>query len=78
MTRTSTCCAGWCMIRRRGGWAAWRGMRGCFRLEMTLAKFAQALLNGGGGILSPMAVAKMTSPGAASVGAGVARVWVGH
>ena len=50
------------MIRRRGGWAAWRGMRGCFRPADDLAKFAQALLNGGGGILSAAAVEKMTSP----------------
>ncbi len=34
MTRMSTCCGGWCMILRRGGWAAWRGMRGCFLLGM--------------------------------------------
>ena len=66
------------MIRRRGAWAVWRGMRDCFRPADDLAKFAQALLNGGGGILSAASVEKMTSPGAASVGSGAARIWLGH
>ena len=62
MTRTSTCCAAWCMIRRRGGWAEWRGMQGLFSTGDDLAKFAQALLDGGEGILSAVTVEKMTSP----------------
>ena len=45
--------------RRMGGVA---GHAGLFSTGDDLAKFAQALLNGGGGILSPMVVAKMTSP----------------
>jgi len=45
--------------RRMGGVA---GHAGLFSTADDLAKFAQALLNGGGGILSPVAVAKMTSP----------------
>ena len=36
MTRMSTCCGAWCMIRRRGGWAAWRARRDCFRLATIL------------------------------------------
>ena len=62
MTKTNTCCGAWYTIPRRGGWAAWRVMRDCSRPADDLAKFAQALLNGGGGILSRAAVAKMTSP----------------
>ena len=31
---TIGCCAGRCMIRRRGGWVAWRDMRGCSRRRM--------------------------------------------
>ena len=45
--------------RRMGGVA---GHAGLFSTGDDLAKFAQALLNGGGGILAPEAVAKMTSP----------------
>ena len=45
--------------RRMGGVA---GHAGLFSTGDDLAKFAQALLNGGGGILSPLAVEKMTSP----------------
>ena len=45
--------------RRMGGVA---GHAGLFSTADDLAKFAQALLNGGDGILSPLAVAKMTSP----------------
>jgi len=45
--------------RRMGGVA---GHAGLFSTADDLAKFAQALLSGGGGILSPAAVAKMTSP----------------
>ena len=45
--------------RRMGGVA---GHAGLFATADDLAKFAQALLNGGGGILAPVAVAKMTSP----------------
>jgi uncharacterized protein YbbC (DUF1343 family) len=45
--------------RRMGGVA---GHAGLFSTADDLAKFAQALLNGDGGILSPLTVAKMTSP----------------
>jgi uncharacterized protein YbbC (DUF1343 family) len=45
--------------RRMGGVA---GHAGLFSTADDLAKFAQALLNGGGGILSPLSVEKMTSP----------------
>jgi uncharacterized protein YbbC (DUF1343 family)/CubicO group peptidase (beta-lactamase class C family) len=45
--------------RRMGGVA---GHAGLFSTADDLAKFAQALLSGGGGILSTAAVAKMTSP----------------
>ncbi len=45
--------------RRMGGVA---GHAGLFSTADDLAKFAQALLNGGGGILSAVAVEKMTSP----------------
>jgi uncharacterized protein YbbC (DUF1343 family)/CubicO group peptidase (beta-lactamase class C family) len=45
--------------RRMGGVA---GQAGLFSTADDLAKFAQALLNGGGGILSPLSVEKMTSP----------------
>jgi uncharacterized protein YbbC (DUF1343 family)/CubicO group peptidase (beta-lactamase class C family) len=45
--------------RRMGGVA---GHAGLFSTGDDLAKFAQALLNGGGGILSPLMVEKMTSP----------------
>jgi len=45
--------------RRMGGVA---GHAGLFSTGDDLAKFAQALLNGGDGILSALAVAKMTSP----------------
>lgn len=45
--------------RRMGGVA---GHAGLFSTADDLAKFAQALLNGGGGILSPVAVEKMTTP----------------
>jgi uncharacterized protein YbbC (DUF1343 family)/CubicO group peptidase (beta-lactamase class C family) len=45
--------------RRMGGVA---GHAGLFSTADDLAKFAQALLNGGGGILSAVTVAKMTSP----------------
>lgn len=45
--------------RRMGGVA---GHAGLFSTADDLAKFAQALLNGGDGILSPLAVTKMTSP----------------
>ncbi len=45
--------------RRMGGVA---GHAGLFSTADDLAKFAQALLNGGGGILSPMMVEKMTTP----------------
>jgi uncharacterized protein YbbC (DUF1343 family) len=45
--------------RRMGGVA---GHAGLFSTADDLAKFAQALLNGGGGILSPLAVEKMTRP----------------
>ena len=44
---------------RMGGVA---GHAGLFSTADDLAKYAQALLNGGGGILSPLMVAKMTSP----------------
>ena len=46
-------------VRRMGGVA---GQAGLFSSADDLAKFAQALLNGGGGILSPLTVEKMTSP----------------
>jgi uncharacterized protein YbbC (DUF1343 family) len=45
--------------RRMGGVA---GHAGLFSTADDLAKFAQALLNGGGGILSPLSVEKMTAP----------------
>jgi uncharacterized protein YbbC (DUF1343 family)/CubicO group peptidase (beta-lactamase class C family) len=45
--------------RRMGGIA---GHAGLFSTADDLARFAQALLNGGGGILSPVTVAKMTQP----------------
>ncbi len=45
--------------RRMGGVA---GHAGLFSTAEDLAKFAQALLNGGGGILSAVMVEKMTSP----------------
>jgi uncharacterized protein YbbC (DUF1343 family)/CubicO group peptidase (beta-lactamase class C family) len=45
--------------RRMGGVA---GHAGLFSTADDLAKFAQALLNGGSGILSPLSVEKMTSP----------------
>jgi uncharacterized protein YbbC (DUF1343 family)/CubicO group peptidase (beta-lactamase class C family) len=45
--------------RRMGGVA---GQAGLFSTADDLAKFAQALLNGGGGILSPESVEKMTRP----------------
>ena len=45
--------------RRMGGVA---GHAGLFSTADDLAKFAQALLNGGDGILSPLAVEKMTTP----------------
>src|SRR5579864_4455045 len=45
--------------RRMGGVA---GHAGLFSTADDLAKFAQALLNGGGGILSAVTVEKMTSP----------------
>ena len=45
--------------RRMGGVA---GHAGLFSTADDLAKFAQALLNGGDGILSPLSVEKMTSP----------------
>jgi uncharacterized protein YbbC (DUF1343 family)/CubicO group peptidase (beta-lactamase class C family) len=45
--------------RRMGGVA---GHAGLFSTADDLAKFAQALLNGGGGILSSVMVAKMTQP----------------
>jgi uncharacterized protein YbbC (DUF1343 family)/CubicO group peptidase (beta-lactamase class C family) len=45
--------------RRMGGVA---GHAGLFSTGDDLAKFAQALLNGGGGILSPLSVEKMTTP----------------
>jgi uncharacterized protein YbbC (DUF1343 family) len=45
--------------RRMGGVA---GQAGLFSTADDLARFAQALLNGGGGILSPLSVEKMTSP----------------
>src|SRR6202451_1211900 len=45
--------------RRMGGVA---GHAGLFSTADDLAKFAQALLNGGGGILSAFSVEKMTSP----------------
>jgi uncharacterized protein YbbC (DUF1343 family)/CubicO group peptidase (beta-lactamase class C family) len=45
--------------RRMGGVA---GHAGLFSTVDDLAKFAQALLNGGGGILSAVTVEKMTSP----------------
>jgi uncharacterized protein YbbC (DUF1343 family)/CubicO group peptidase (beta-lactamase class C family) len=45
--------------RRMGGVA---GHAGLFSTADDLAKFAQTLLNGGGGILSAVAVEKMTSP----------------
>lgn len=46
-------------VRRMGGVA---GQAGLFSTDDDLAKFAQALLNGGGGILSPLSVEKMTMP----------------
>jgi len=45
--------------RRMGGVA---GHAGLFSTADDLAKFAQALLNSGGGILSPLSVEKMTQP----------------
>lgn len=45
--------------RRMGGVA---GHAGLFSTAEDLSKFAQALLNGGDGILSPLAVEKMTTP----------------
>jgi uncharacterized protein YbbC (DUF1343 family)/CubicO group peptidase (beta-lactamase class C family) len=46
-------------VRRMGGVA---GQAGLFSTADDLAKFAQALLNGGGGILSTLSVEKMTRP----------------
>ena len=46
-------------VRRMGGVA---GHAGLFSTADDLAKFAQALLNGGGGILSALSVEKMTRP----------------
>jgi uncharacterized protein YbbC (DUF1343 family)/CubicO group peptidase (beta-lactamase class C family) len=45
--------------RRMGGVA---GQAGLFGTADDLARFAQALLSGGGGILSPLSVQKMTTP----------------
>ena len=45
--------------RRMGGVA---GHAGLFGTATDLARFAQTLLNGGGGILSPLSVQKMTQP----------------
>ena len=45
--------------RRMGGVA---GHAGLFSSADDLSKFAQALLNGGGGVLSPLSVEKMTRP----------------
>ncbi len=45
--------------RRMGGVA---GHAGLFSTADDLAKFAQALLSGGGGVLAPLMVQKMTSP----------------
>jgi uncharacterized protein YbbC (DUF1343 family)/CubicO group peptidase (beta-lactamase class C family) len=45
--------------RRMGGVA---GHAGLFSTADDLSKFAQALLNGGGGILAPLTVEKMTTP----------------
>ncbi len=45
--------------RRMGGVA---GHAGLFSTADDLARFAQAMLNGGGGILSPLTVEKMTRP----------------
>jgi uncharacterized protein YbbC (DUF1343 family)/CubicO group peptidase (beta-lactamase class C family) len=45
--------------RRMGGVA---GHAGLFSTADDLAKFAQALLNGGDGILNPLSITKMTSP----------------
>lgn len=46
-------------VRRMGGVA---GQAGLFSTGDDLAKFAQTLLNGGGGILSALSVEKMTTP----------------
>ena len=61
--------------RRMGGVA---GHAGLFSTADDLAKFAQTLLNGGDGVLAAAAVAEDDVAGAASAGAGAARVWVGY
>ena len=61
--------------RRMGGVA---GNAGVFGTADDLAKFAQALLDGGGGILAPLTVEKMTSPQQPPIGDRRARIWVGH
>jgi len=61
MTRMSICCAAWCTIRRPADGRR-AGHAGLFSTGDDLAKFAQALLNGGDGILSADTVEKMTSP----------------
>ncbi len=62
-------------VRRMGGVA---GQAGLFSTADDLAKFAQALLNGGDGILSPASVEKMTSPQQPPVSAGAARLRLGY
>ena len=61
--------------RRMGGVA---GHAGIFSTADDLAIFAQALLDGGRGVLTPATVAKMTSPQQPVNGHGAARIWVGH
>ena len=61
--KTIICCGEWCMILRRGGWAESRAMREYFLpRRLPPAIFAQALLDGGRGVLTPATVAKMTAP----------------
>ena len=61
--------------RRMGGVA---GHAGLFSTADDLAKFAQALLDGGKGILSADTVEKMTSPETPPQAPRAARVWVGY
>ena len=78
MTRTSTCCAVWCMIRRRGEWAAWPAMRDYFPRRTILRNLPRLLLNGGGRHSFSAVSREDDAAGTASVGAGAARFRLGH
>ena len=61
--------------RRMGGVA---GDAGVFSTADDVAIFAQALLDGGRGVLTPATVAKMTAPQQPVNGNVTSRIWVGH